>query len=311
MNILVTGGTGFIGSHLLRKLIQTNHKIFVLKKTGSDIWRIKDIQKKLALINFEGIQDLERVFSKNQFEVIIHLAGVYVKNHKSSQDIIKMIDSNITFPSILLDLAAKHKVKSFVNTGTCFEYKISRLKLTEESLRSPYNFYAATKIAFEEILKYYTDDRKIRGISLKLFYAYGEKDTHKIIPLMINSLIKNIPLQCSLGGQKLNFTYVGDIVDAFIKAIEFTTKIVSKDYQSFNISSDKTYSLKQLRKLLEEISGRKNTISFSLPYPKNEVMYMSCDISKAKRLLKWQPKTDIVDGLRKTYNFYLKTRQYD
>lgn len=305
MNILITGGTGFIGSHLLNKLIHTNHKIFVLKKTTSDTWRIKDIQKKLEFIDFEETRDLEKIFSKNKFELIIHLAAAYIKNHKSSEDIIKLIYSNVTFPSILLDVASKHQVKGFINTGTCFEYKLSRSKLTEESVRTPHNFYAATKIAFEEVLKYYTNEGRICGTSLKLFYAYGEKDTLKIIPLMINSLIKNIPLKCSLGEQRLNFTYVGDIVNAFIKAIEFTVKNKPKNYQSFNISSDKIYTLKKLKKILEKISGKKSAISFSLPYPENEVKYMSCDVTKSKRLLKWEPKTDIVDGLTKTYNFYL------
>ncbi len=302
-NILVTGGTGFIGSHLINILLNLNYNVILLKRKLSDIWRIKEFLPGCLVYDIE--KGMENVFKQNKIDLIIHLATKYVKSHETSQDIRDMIETNITYPSQLLDLSAKYKVNKFINTGTCFEYKPTTKKIREEDKNEAHNYYAATKLAFEEILKFYVNVCKIKAVTLKLFYPYGEKDNKKLISLIISSLLANKPLNITKGEQEINYTYVDDIADAYIKSIYYLDSNKYCDYEHFNIGIDKTSKLKDIVNYLEEITGKKGIIKLgALPYPVNEIMYFNCYNEKAREKLGWRPKTDIKTGLQKTYKFY-------
>ncbi len=307
MNILITGGTGFIGSHLTFRLLSLGHKITVLKRPTSDIWRIKEIARKINIIDLESFKNLESVFINNNLDTVIHLATAYIKHSDRRKEINQMKNTNITFPSLLLNFAIKNKVKYFINTGTCFEYKLSDTKIDENHKISPYNFYASTKIAFEVLLKSFVEKNYIRGITLKLFYPYGEKDNNKVIPLMIKAILKKEKLNLTKGEQELDFTYVDDIVEAYIKALSFISSIKYKKYEVFNIGTDEVYKLKNIGKLLENLSGNYKSLNFSNPYPLDEIMYMSCNYKKAMKLLNWKPETSIINGITKTYESYLES----
>lgn len=301
MNILLTGGTGFIGSHLLKRLTLLNHKLIVIKRATSDTWRLKDISHKLIFFNVDSPNDLTSLFKKYKPDLIIHLAMVYKKNTDNILDLENMNYVNISFPSLLLQLAILYRVKAFINTGTCFEYKLPDKHITEKSLTEPYNYYAATKLSFEEILKYFTSKHLINAMTLRLFYPYGEMSNKKIIPLMINALLKNKELEVSLGKQKYNYTYVNDIIDAYINCIDYILSKKYRQYEIINIGESEVYSLREIGKKLEIISGRKKLIKFVKPYLPDEIMYCSCDNTKARQLLNWLPKTNILKGLENVY----------
>lgn len=306
MNILITGGTGFIGSHLVNRLVFTKHKIYVLKRPSSNLSRIATFKAKIHLLTADSGKDLDNIFKRQHFDAIIHLAGKYFKHHQSWRDVQEMNDSNINFPSTLLDLAIKHGVKYFINTGTCFEYAPSKRLLNENSPLLPYNYYAATKVAFEQILKYQTSKSNLKSATLKLFYAYGPKDNQKVIQLMVNSLLSKTHTKFTYGQQLLNFTHVEDIVDAYIKSLEYLERKSTKKYESFNIGTDEVISIKKIGSILEKISDSPKTLSFSMPYPPDEIMYIATSFAKAKKILKWSPKTDIIKGLKNTYLYYAK-----
>lgn len=304
MKILITGAAGFIGSHLLHRLVNTNNDLSVIVRQETNLYRIDDIINKVTIFKINSTENLPLVFSKNKFDIVIHLATRYTKFSQGWKDNLEMNLSNIVFPSILLELAAQNNVKAFINTGTCAEYKQSKKQINEDSPILPNNYYAATKAAFESLLKYYSLRNKILGINLKLFYPYGEKDNKKIITLVINSIIKNTPLSVTKGEQKLNFTYVDDLVDAYIDAIKFVNSEHKQNFYSFNIGTDKTHSVREVIKTIEKVSGKKASLSFSLPYPNTEVMYMTCSYAYANKLLLWYPKTTLREGIKKTYEFY-------
>lgn len=300
MNILLTGATGFIGSHLAIRLAE-NNDIFIIKRKKSDLWRIKEIVNKIRIYDVED--ELENAFKDNKIDVVIHLAAKYIKKEKNSIDISSMAEANIVFPTALLNLAVKYKVKSFINTGSCFEYQLSDEKITETQPKRPYNFYAATKLAFEELFKYFVLNKKINGITLKLFYPYGEKDNKKVINLIVDSILKGNPLSLSKGGQRLNFTYVADIVDAYIKALEFINSKKYKQYTAINIGSENTHSLKEAVEKTEAITNKNSKIKFESPVEENEIMYMGCKSVAAKEKLDWQAKTSLEAGLKKLISF--------
>lgn len=305
MKILLTGGTGFIGSHLVKKLINSGQEIVLLKRSVSNTSRITDLLSQVKPYNIDQT-DLEQVFVTEKPDLIIHLATKYIKANPSHAEVKEMSEVNIVLPTTLLRLAEKHGVKYFINTGTCFEYKLSNEPISEENLIEPYNDYAETKVKFEEVLRKSLKKSSLRAVTLKLFYPYGEKDNRKLIPIIMDSFILNTAFSLTKGEQKLNLTYVEDIVEAYMKTIEFMASDRYENYEVFNIGSDKAYSVKEVVSMVEKIAGKPTQLQFTYHYALNEIMYMNCDNTKAKERLGWKTKNSIEQGLTKTYSFYIK-----
>lgn len=306
MNILLTGGTGFIGSHLLHKLLKSNYSVVILKRRTSDIWRIKDCIDRIHYIDTDKISDTSIIFTQHKIDMIIHLAGVYIKHHSSAEEIEEMNSVNITFPAKLVENAVKYGVKNIINTGSFFEYDRTGVNISEKSRINPYNYYAVTKIAFEEIIKFYSEKYNIRALTLKLFSPYGEKDNKKIIPLIIESLFQQTYLSMNDEDQHLSFTYIDDIVDAYLRAISFLQSDTYTRYEVFNIGNPHSYSVKQIVEYLTAISNNQNNaIKMNKHHLYRDNKHdVCCECTKAEKMLGWKAKVDIKKGLVNTYNYY-------
>jgi nucleoside-diphosphate-sugar epimerase len=305
MNILLTGATGFVGSHLLYHLLNEKHQVTILKRRTSDIWRIKDSINNVSSVDIENENDLSEVISQHHIDAVIHTATLYIKRETDQEELQAMNEANITFPTLLLDAAVKTGVKYVINTGTCFEYALSDKPVSETSPIEAYNYYAATKIAFEHILSYYAKMHKIHAATLKLFYPYGEKDNKKIIPLVLQSYVHDRELIISKGEQELDFTYVGDIVKAYSRTLSYLASESYNGYTTYNIGAGKATQIKDLVSHIEQISGKKGIVHCSKPYPPHDIMHLEADPSKAQNVLGWRATTSIEEGLKKTYNYYL------
>ena len=302
--ILITGGTGFIGSHLLHELLSNNYSIVLLKRKNSNVWRIKDILKKIKIYDVNLNTNFKKILSDESVYAIIHLATKHIKIHKNSRDIKKMNESNITFPTLLLDAAVDQNVQFFINTGTFTEYRLKGL-ISERTPLRPYNYYTATKVAFESILNYYVKQNKIKAVTLKLFSPYGEKDTEKIIALLSRSFYDGRKLDLTQGNQKLCFTHVSDIVEAYLRTLSFFKKSRYKKYETFNIGSNESWSIRELVEKLEIISKKTNCVTFGKKtFLRDDEVVIKCDVRKAKIMLQWQPKVKIATGLKKTYSYF-------
>ena len=308
--ILLTGGAGFIGSHLLELLLQEKYEITVLERSSVNTWRINHLRDSVKYYSVDKM-NLEDVFKTNTFDCILHLATFYKKHHENIEDIRNMVATNILFPTELLELSSKYNTRYFINTGTFFEYKLDKNKLiTEDSTLKPYDLYAATKVSFENILKYYTNHYPIKGVTLKLFAPYGEKDNEKLIIYLIKNLLENKSTKLTYGEQKLNFTYIKDITQAYLKTLEYICTM-KKKYDFFNIGQSRTVSVKDAVAILEKISNKKLSTKWgSLPYAKNEIFYANCDSKKAKNVLGWKPRYYFKKGLEKTYLYYLNEYEH-
>lgn len=302
--ILLTGATGFIGSHLLEALIKEGYNTIILKRSSSDVWRIKNKMDQVISYDLDK-NGLTEAFEENKIDCVIHLATHYIKQHKSQKEVKDMMNANIVFPTMLLETAIKHHVKYFLNTGTFFEYGLNdRTINSESSALAPYNFYAATKTSFENHLKYHINNSNMKGATLRLFAPYGEKDNEKLILFLLKNLGKKTLVSMSPGEQRWNFTYVADIVKAYLKTLDHLKKTERK-YDVFNIGSDKAVSIKDTVKALEAASGKTINIKWGgKDYSKNEILFINCDPLKAKNILGWKPEYDIKKGLKQTYRFY-------
>lgn len=264
---LITGATGFVGSNLARKLVNTDWDVTIVCRKDSSLENIEDILSEVKVYRYENqIEDLIKFFKENDFEVVYHLASLFIAEHKN-EDIRNLIESNILFGTEILEAMKESNTKLLINTGTSWQHYNS-----EEY--NPVDLYAATKEAYEKIIKYYVEAANIRCVTLKLFDTYGENDKRpKLINLLNKFADEKKVLDMSLGEQKLDLVHVDKVTDSFIKAFELLKNKTDLKYDSYGVSSGKQISLREIVENFERENGKKVLINWGArPYRKREVM---------------------------------------
>lgn len=315
MGVLVTGGAGFIGTNLIDKLIQTE-KVFCLDNFDefydSKIKR-KNIEAFLKNKNFKllegNIRDkpfLEKVFSENDFDKVIHLAakaGVRL----SLENPLIYSQVNIDGTVNLLDLSKDHKIKNFVFASSSSVYgNNKKVPFTEKDfVDNPVSPYAASKKAGELFCYTYHHLYQTPITCLRFFTVYGpgqrpEMAIHKFTRLIDQG--KEIQLYGD-GSTKRDYTYISDIVEGIISALN-----KNLGFEVINLGNSKTVELKELIEIIEKNLGKKAKIKYLSEQP-GDVKITFADISKAKQLLGYNPKTGIQDGVKKFVEWYLKNKE--
>ena len=301
----MTGANGFVGSHVLESLLEDGkNDIGIILRTSSDVWRIKEhIEKRGILLFYLEKESIDEIISMFKPEIVIHMSVYYRKNAKYG-DIEEMFNTNIIFPTKILESMVKNGLRFFINTGTSTEFLVDEKYLTPHSKISPSNLYSATKVAFEGILRYYTIHRGIKAITLKLAYPYGPKDNpKKLIPYLIKCAIKGETAKATFGEQNLDYIYIKDIANAYTAAVEFIIRRWNK-YEVFIIGSGEAPSLREIAKVINEISNNLHVEWGVLPYDESESHHVMVDTTKARNVLLWKPIFSLREGILETYNFY-------
>lgn len=304
--VLITGATGFIGSHLTQRVIQEGFEVGIIKREKSDVWRIKDLLDKIVAydVDLRDTQGISKVVSHFKPDVIFHLATYYAVDHKP-QEISLMIDTNILGTTNLLEASKESKVKLFVNTSSCFVYKETKDKLKESADLSPLNLYALTKIQAEEACTFYVEKYGLKTITFRLFPPYGPADhERRLIPYVIKSLLDGEKPKMTTGKQRWDFVYVEDIVNAYFKLLSVSE--LPQKHEIFNIGTGNAISIQEVVIRIKEITGVELEPDWgAIPHIKNEVWFTCADISKAETFLRWKPKTQIMGGgLELTIEWY-------
>lgn len=286
MNILITGGTGFIGKNLSKKLLSLKHKlILIIRNTFPDF-----NDKNICVIKYEkDYKTLAEKLSPYKIDLIIHLATFFTNEHKS-EEITQIIDSNIVLGTLLLEYAKNNDIKYFINTST---YATS----IDDSLYNPQNLYAATKKAFEDILYYYSQSYNIKVINLILYDTYGPQDNRKkFINLLLDSIIRNEKeFKMSKGEQEICYVYIDDVVSAYLKSIELITKEDSEKFLSYEVYGKETLKLKELAERVLKITNSNIKLELgTYPYKKREIMKI---FHKYPKLPNWEAEVNLERGI--------------
>lgn len=287
MNILVTGGTGYIGSNLVKSLLKEGHKVFLLKRKNSKI--LVNDERVIEVLYDGTYYSLEKINGK--VDIIIHLATYFLVNHKT-ENIENLLNANILLGTHLLEYASKHDIKDFINTETYAE-SITGIEY------NPQNLYSATKKAFKDILKYYVDSNKMKCISLVLSDTYGPNDVRKKFLNLVLEVLKseNNEFKMSPGEQEICYIYIDDVIRAYIEAIKLISKLEEKDLKTYSVFGNEILTLNSLVELLEGLYNKKLKIEKGFySYRLREIMKFN--YSYIERLPNWSPKISLKDGVK-------------
>ena len=235
-NFLVTGATGFIGSNIINLLIKKKKKVYALIKSSSK----KKIYKKknLYFIYYKNFDEIETKLKNYKFSTFINCATYYSSTNHDQIKIIKMIESNIIFGTLVF-LAIKNDIKKFINFGSMMEY-------TNYKIKRPLNFYGVTKKIYEEILNYFIDKKKIKYYNIKLYDTFGLDDKRKkLIPTIINNYNKNKITTINSENLQINIVSISSVLK-IINNIIFN-KIKSGSYCLFS-------KFNKIKKILEDVN---------------------------------------------------------
>lgn len=235
-HLLLTGATGFLGSHLLEALLKHGYKVTILKRSTSDTWRIKHLLEQVSAFNVDEVA-IEEAFKDDNIDCVIHTATAYGRN---SQSVLEVVEANIIFGLKLLNAAVLNEVAMFVNTDTFFNTNANRSNYL--------NDYSLSKKQFTEWLKQSVSTIKI--VNLNLQHVYGPNDEKsKFFPWLINQLESNCKkVSLSAGNQTRDFIYVDDVVSAYLKILE--VKNLLPRYSEFDVGTGELSSLREFVILL-------------------------------------------------------------
>ena len=278
--ILLTGGTGFLGAALSKKLLQNGYKVIILKRSFSNSFRIDELQGDITTYDIDKV-DLEKIFvENNSISVVVHCATDY--GHTGST--YNVFETNLQFPVKLLSLSTKYDIPFFINTDTFLDKRISPYALSKTHLK-------------EWMASIVKDDCKI--INVVVHHIYGPYDNeHKFIHKIAKQLLDNaLDIKLTNGKQQRDFIYIDDVVDAFLCIIEKLDNFELDDY-SFEIGTNINTSLKDLVMTLKKISKNNFThLDFGfLPYRDFEEMIPKVDTTNIVKL-GWLPKVSLNQGL--------------
>ena len=296
--VLITGATGYIGSQMVRRLIGSGgYEVSVLVRPNSDLATLGASLPNIIVHASDGsVESLTAVLEEARPEVVVHLASLFLSQHRP-QDVLPLIQSNVQFGVCLLEAMLQSGVRRFVNTGTAWE------TMDGPPEYRPVCLYAATKRAFEDILRYYEDAHGFSALTLKLYDTYGPDDPRpKLFSLLCRSLTEAEPLPFSPGEQTLDLTHIEDVTDAYERAIRY---VLVKDRalpEEVHIGSGQDLPLRDVVATFEEALGQRTNIAWGeRPYRPREVMKAQADPSAAERVLGWKPAIGLREGIQRTF----------
>jgi UDP-glucuronate 4-epimerase len=312
-NVLVTGGAGFIGSHLVERLLgEGGWRVHVLDDFNDfydPALKRRNIEPHLKRDDFRlfeaDIRDraaLERVFAETSFDLIVHLAARAGVRPSLAEPVL-YAETNINGTLNLLELAREHDIRQFVFGSSSSVYgENEKVPFAEDDpIFKPISPYAATKAAGELLCHTYSHLYGIRIVALRFFTVYGARQRpdlaiHKFARLI--SAGKPIPVFGD-GTTRRDYTFVDDIIAGVLAAMDYDASL----YEIINLGESRTVELLELIGLLEKELGRACIIDRQPTQP-GDVPQTFADISKARRLLGYDPQTPIEEGIRRFVQWF-------
>jgi CDP-glucose 4,6-dehydratase len=301
--ILVTGGAGFIGSHLVDELVKQNHKVVVIDNLSSG--RKESISPKAKFYKTDvRSKKVFEIFKKENPKIVFHLAAQALVDEVYKNPF-KAIETNVMGTVNVLEACRKQgNLETIIVVSSDKAYGKSKELPYKENfpLRGDHP-YDASKASADLIARAYFTTYEMPIVITRFSNVFGPGDYNfsRIIPGAIEAVIKNKEFLIRSDGKMIReYTYVGDIVDGCIKLIGNNEKVLG---QAFNFGSKNIFNVIDVVKKIDEVLGTKTNYKI-MNVSKNEIPEQYLDWTKAKKILNWQPKTSFEDGIRKTFSWF-------
>ena len=302
-NILVTGGAGYIGSHIVEKLVKTNKNIFILDNLSTGFKSL--INKKASFIkgDIRNVTKVRKIIIKNNIDSIVHLAA-HLKVSEAEQNKKKYCSNNITGTLKLIEACKNSNVRNIIFSSSCSIYGGVTGSVNERKKPNPQGYYAYTKYKGAQIIKKYAKQYNYKYAILRYFNVAGASNSNKIgeIQKLYGHLIKNLAIQSLKKKPKIfiygndyntkdgtcvrDYLHVSDLADIHLKSLNYINK-KSKSLV-LNCGYGKGYSVLDIVNIFKKMN-KKIIINFSKRRP-GDISQVYADIKKLNKILKWKPK---------------------
>tara|TARA_S200000501_G_scaffold160469_1_gene151349 strand:- start:292 stop:1266 length:975 start_codon:yes stop_codon:yes gene_type:complete len=318
--VLVTGGAGYIGAHIVDLLCESGFNVLVLDNLSNGFKENLNSKAEFVLCDITNKESLESIFSSNSISSIIHMAAL--KSVSESMENTDIYNENNIFGSInLISMAVKYKIKKFIFSSTAAVYGSPQIDhfIDEYQQTNPINHYGFTKLYIENYLEWISKLYPIKFVAFRYFNAagyskknnlilYKEKSPENLLPIIME--VANCERdKLNIFGNDYNTTdgtcirdyiHVLDLADAHVKAISF---LDHESSEVINLSTGIGYSVLDVLKTSEKVLGKRIEFTFS-DRRKGDPPKLISSFNKARKLLSWEPKYDlseIIDSMWKIY----------
>lgn len=303
--VLVTGGSGFIGSHLIRRLVADGHTVFAIGRKQSNWQKLGGLKNKITILEAEMTDpaSLEQAVNVASPTWIFHMAnaGLYGGVSVSPAEIMRV---NVEGLVHLLHALEKTPYKALINGGSSAEYGSKKKSMKESDVCAPMSAYAVSKLAATTYTAMVGKLQKKPIATIRFFSPFGpHDDERRLIPTITRRILGGE--ECSIAPNAVrDYIFIEDAVDALILAAEKMSAGVITHGDILNLGSGEEQNAKKVLQNIEKITGKKASVSWN----KRELRYWDsprwkADMTKTKKLLKWKPEHSFRQGLAKTISW--------
>ena len=307
--VLVTGGAGFIGSHLVRRLLNDNYSVRVLDNLATGkLENLAPVQNDIEMINGSIADESAVSRAVRGVDFILHQAAI-PSVPRSVRDPIGSNQINVDGTLLLLNAARQAGVQRMVYAASSSAYGNTPILPKVETMRSePLSPYAVAKLAGENYCRAFTHVYGLETVALRYFNVFGPRqdpmsEYAAVIPKFILALLNNEPITIHGDGeQSRDFTYIDNTVDGNMRAMSSS----NASGEMMNLACGASFTLNEMVRALEEITGRKANVQY-VDKRTGDVKDSLADIDKARRLLDYEPLVSFREGLERTVKYFQDT----
>jgi len=301
MRVLITGVSGFVGSHTAREALREGWEVVGVVRNTSDSVRFADFRDQIELIEGDlgNVDALEEPIARVRPDVCIHHAW-YAEPGKYPHALENIDSLHGTLQLILL--LGRSGCRRFVGLGSCFEYDFRRGWLREDGPLDPLTLYAASKIACSQMLGKVAEKAEIEAAWVRLFYQYGpQEDLRRLVPAVTTALLKGENVDTTFGEQVRDFLHIEDVARGICAVAE-------SDLQGpVNVGSGIPVTVRQIIESIGEATGRRDLVRFGArPYNPTDPPFIVANNEKLKQGTSWAPQIDLQSGIAETTEWWKK-----
>jgi nucleoside-diphosphate-sugar epimerase len=301
--VLVTGATGFIGSHMARRLAAEGAEVSVFMRASSDPCLLADVLDRVAIheVDICDEEGVSAAMTQICPDVVFHLAAIGMSEPFVSPPVAVRV--NVQGTLHLLEAARQCGVRRFVHSGTAYEYgDTASGDAPNQEVLDPVNTYAASKAAARAFVRLYARVYGLSTVTMRLFAVYGPGQPPKtLIPSAVCAALENRDFPLTPGEQMRDFVFVSDVVEGYLRA----AAAAGIEGASIDMGTGRACKIRDIAAKLFEMTGSSGKLLVgALPYRPSETMKQVADIRAAREWLGWQATTSLEDGLRQTIDWY-------